>query len=349
MSIYPVQTQSFQIIGSGATAGGTTFTLQSFKDILGTNLAMASFGALGFGTIEPNTSNEDSITFTGITQNSDGTATLTGVNSVLFITPYTTGSGLRLSHAGSVTFIITNTSAFYNTFANKNNDETITGQWTFDNFPITPSNSDASTTVKGVTKLSVAPSSASNPIAVGTNDTRVPTADPTTLFAPISVVIPTGAISMYGGSAAPTGYLLCDGTSYLRSDYTALFAILSTTYGSADGTHFNVPDLRGRVPVGVGTGTGGGAAGTGAPTGGTALTAVARAGWKGEETHVLTVGELAAHTHSFSTISSSGSDTGGNPRTATGSDATLTTSSTGSNTAHNNIQPVMGVNFIIKT
>lgn len=133
MSIYPVQSQSFQLIGSGAVAGGTTLTLQSFKDILGTNFAMASFGSLGFATIEPNTSNEDSITFTGITQNSDGTATLTGVNSVLFITPFTTGSGFRLSHAGATTLIITNTSAFYNTFGNKNNDEVLTGYWTAPN------------------------------------------------------------------------------------------------------------------------------------------------------------------------------------------------------------------------
>lgn len=104
-------------------------------------------------------------------------------------------------------------------------------------------------------------------------------------------------VRMYAGASAPSGWLLCDGASYLRADYAALFAVIGTTYGSADGTHFNVPDFRGRSPIGVGTGTGGGASGTGLPTGGTALTAVARGGWKGEETHALTSAENATHSH----------------------------------------------------
>ena len=133
MSIYAAQTQTFYLVGSGATAGNTTITVQSFKDILGTNLSMSSFGAYGYGTIEPDTANEDSIIFTGITQNSNGSATLTGVASVLFIQPYTASAGLRLSHAGSTSFVISNTSAFYSTFANKNNDETITGYFTAPN------------------------------------------------------------------------------------------------------------------------------------------------------------------------------------------------------------------------
>ncbi len=129
MSVLPVQDQTFTLIGNGAASGATSIVLQSFKDILGVNQAMVSFGTIGYGTIEPNTTNEDSITFTGITQNSDGTATLTGVNSVLFISPFTPYSGLRTSHAGSVPFIITNTSAFTATYANKNNAETINQNW----------------------------------------------------------------------------------------------------------------------------------------------------------------------------------------------------------------------------
>lgn len=153
---------------------------------------------------------------------------------------------------------------------------------------------------------------------------------------------------MFAGSAAPSGWLLCDATSYLQSDYPALFAVISTTYGSADGTHFNVPDMRGRVPIGVGTGTGGGSSGTGLPTGGSALTAVARAGWKGEETHQLTIAELAAHTHPGTYGASIGA---GTPlpvyvqNNATGAGVVPTQ---GGDTPHNNIQPVMGVNFIIK-
>jgi len=63
-------------------------------------------------------------------------------------------------------------------------------------------------------------------------------------------------IEMYGGSSAPTGWLLCDGSAISRTTYAVLFAVISTSYGAGDGsTTFNVPDLRGRIPVGAGTGT----------------------------------------------------------------------------------------------
>lgn len=67
---------------------------------------------------------------------------------------------------------------------------------------------------------------------------------------------PSGAILPYGGTSAPAGYLFCDGTSYLRSAYPALFTAISTAYGTADGTHFNVPDLRGYFLRGTDNGAG---------------------------------------------------------------------------------------------
>lgn len=63
----------------------------------------------------------------------------------------------------------------------------------------------------------------------------------------------TGSITIYGKLEVPSGYLLCDGASYLRADYPNLFAIIGTVFGSADGTHFNVPDLRGRAIFGKST------------------------------------------------------------------------------------------------
>ena len=163
--------------------------------------------------------------------------------------------------------------------------------------------------------------------------------------------VPVASVQMYCGAAAPTGWLLCDGTAVSRTTYSALFGILSTTYGAGDAsTTFNVPDMRGRVPVGVGTGAGGGAAGTGAPTGGDALTAVARAGWKGAETHVLTTTEMPAHTHNLTTYNTNANGTN-NPcgSNNTANPGTVATASAGSDGAHNNIQPQMGINFIIKT
>ena len=67
-------------------------------------------------------------------------------------------------------------------------------------------------------------------------------------------VQPIGAITMYGGAAAPSGYVLCDGASLLRAGtYAELFAAIGVTFGTADGTHFNVPDMRGIFPRGAGT------------------------------------------------------------------------------------------------
>lgn len=62
---------------------------------------------------------------------------------------------------------------------------------------------------------------------------------------------PPGSIIAYGGASAPSGYILCDGTSYLRTTYPNLFSAIGSNYGSADGTHFNVPDLRGMFLRGV--------------------------------------------------------------------------------------------------
>lgn len=76
--------------------------------------------------------------------------------------------------------------------------------------------------------------------------------------------VPTGQITAFGGAAAPTGWLLCDGTAVSRTTFAALFAVLGTAYGVGDGsTTFNLPDLRQRFPMGKA------ASGTGSTLGGT--------------------------------------------------------------------------------
>lgn len=69
---------------------------------------------------------------------------------------------------------------------------------------------------------------------------------------------PVATMTMYGGTSAPSGYLLCDGSPVSRTTYSALFAVVGTTYGAGDGsTTFNLPDLRQRFPLGKGSsGTG---------------------------------------------------------------------------------------------
>lgn len=197
-----VQSQPFTLAGAGATIGDIQIVLSSFNGIDGTPLTMADFGSIGYGTLEPNSGEqEEQISFTGVTQNINGTATLTGVSNVSFISPYTETSGLNKTHAGGLIFVISNTSGFYNKLTGKNDDETITGVWTFanPNYPrmdtATPDPTDdeqlvtkkyaddlviagapkATNTVYGISKLSVAAASPTVPIAVGDNDPRVPT------------------------------------------------------------------------------------------------------------------------------------------------------------------------------
>lgn len=195
-----LQSQKTTLSGSGCTSTATSITLSSLKLPDGsTNIAMTDLGDKGFATIEPGTSREEQITFTGITQNVDGSATLTGVvRGIRFVSPYDEVSGNKKSHAGGSIFIISNTAAFYDQLSGKDNDETVNGTWTFSTTPVisnAPVNAtdaankgyidgiaiagspDASTSLKGISKLSVAPVSAVDPIAAGTNDTRIPTQD----------------------------------------------------------------------------------------------------------------------------------------------------------------------------
>lgn len=62
---------------------------------------------------------------------------------------------------------------------------------------------------------------------------------------------PVGSVIPYAGASAPAGWLLCQGQSVSRTTYSELFAAIGTTYGSGDGSAtFNLPNLKGRIPVG---------------------------------------------------------------------------------------------------
>lgn len=134
------QLQTFYLAGGGASIGDTSITLQSMTDIDGNALSMSgTFGTKGFGTLEAGNGNlEEQTSFTGLTNNTNGTVTLTGVSNVLFLFPYTETSGLLKTHAGSATFIISNTSGFYNELTSTADDEVITGLWQFPNNANTP-------------------------------------------------------------------------------------------------------------------------------------------------------------------------------------------------------------------
>lgn len=139
MATLYVQAQPFQVGGAGVQAGGVTIPLQSFTDIYGVVLTMANFGTKGYITLEPGSgTQEEPAVFTGVTQNSDGTAELTGVSNVLTKSPYTETSGLSISHAGGTSIVVTNSAAFYNALCAKADAEVITGAWRFPNDASTP-------------------------------------------------------------------------------------------------------------------------------------------------------------------------------------------------------------------
>lgn len=90
---------------------------------------------------------------------------------------------------------------------------------------------------------------------------------------------------------APSGWLLCDGSSYATTLYPDLYAAIGTTYGETGGTgYFNVPDLVGRLPLGAGTGSAVGATAW-------ALGQQPTSGPGGEQTHLQVLAEMPIHNH----------------------------------------------------
>ena len=148
---------------------------------------------------------------------------------------------------------------------------------------------------------------------------------------------PTGSLSAFAGADAPEGWLLCDGSAISRRDYADLFDVIGTTWGVGDGsTTFNLPDPRGRALIGVGAGS--------------MLTARALADVGGAETHTLVIGEIPSHAHAEQPLSASTSAGTAFIRTgdASGGGSSHNTGSAGGGGAHNNMQPFVAVNMIIK-
>ena len=140
-----------------------------------------------------------------------------------------------------------------------------------------------------------------------------------------------GTIAPYGGASAPSGYLLCDGSAVSRTTYAGLFNVIAELYGVGDGsTTFNVPSLAGKIPVGIG-----------------ASGITNRGDTGGEQTHTLIVDEIPAHTHNSNIYSSNDGNVGGTQNSVTKNWAATT--STGGGLGHNNMQPYVGTEYIIKT
>lgn len=159
----------------------------------------------------------------------------------------------------------------------------------------------------------------------------------------LALSTPSGTVIDYAGATEPSGWLFCYGQAVSRATYAALFAVISTTYGSGDGsTTFNLPDLRGRVVAG--RDNMGGAAASRLTS--TVMTADGNTlgATGGTQTHTLTEAQMPAHTHSSGMVAGSIITT-----PSGGSYTTGNTGSTGGGQAHLNTQPTMILNKIIKT
>jgi microcystin-dependent protein len=168
-----------------------------------------------------------------------------------------------------------------------------------------------------------------------------------------STGIPSGSVMPYAGSSAPTGWLLCSGAAVSRTTYAALFAVVGTTYGSGDGsTTFNLPDMRGRLAAGVDNM--GGTAANRITAAGSGITGTTLGAAGGAEDVTLATSDIPSHEHPGKRMGGASGSTSYYSVTSNGSgtafyDRTGFIQNTGGGTAHNNTQPTIMLNYIIKT
>jgi microcystin-dependent protein len=166
--------------------------------------------------------------------------------------------------------------------------------------------------------------------------------------------IPTATIVPWTSASVPTGFLECNGQAVSRSTYSALFAIVSTTYGTGDGAStFNVPDLQDNVAVGKSNNK------ALASTGG-ANTVTSTGNIGGSTANAtLSTPQLASHGHPGGVSLRSSPNSNGNGNISTNSG---TTGNAGSGNGHSHnlsgnftgdatsvIQPYLTILYIIKT
>ena len=171
------------------------------------------------------------------------------------------------------------------------------------------------------------------------------------------ILIPAGTIIQSASVNEPNGWFDCDGRILNKITYSDLFAAIGNIYGGIFGRNdasFNIPDIRGRVPVGVIT-----SSNISPPSG---LTSRNLGDVGGEERHTLTVSEMPSHSHSSNATGGSLglAKSTGNNTASTGLDDTknepdlyerpvaLTINNTGGDASHNIMQPFIVLRYLIK-
>lgn len=148
--------------------------------------------------------------------------------------------------------------------------------------------------------------------------------------------VPIGAICEYASDDIPDGYLPCNGQSLSKTDYLELYSKIGDKYGNVDSTHFNLPNIEERVVVGKSSSS--------------PYDILGKTG--GEEKHTLTVNEMPVHNHlSRAAVPGTASGFGDGFVGLTNSysqDPNFSTANSGGGEAHNNMQPYIVLNYIIK-
>ena len=158
-----------------------------------------------------------------------------------------------------------------------------------------------------------------------------------------------GEIRMFAGNFAPAGWMFCDGTQIAISENDVLYNLIGTTYGGDGQSNFNLPDLRGRVPIHWGT----------SPSTGTTYSIGQQVG---VETVTLNTNQMPQHNHALAASTAIGTQVnpGGNllansqgtfqPYIQEDPDGNLKGNAlqrVGGSQPHDNLQPFMCINFII--
>ncbi len=155
-----------------------------------------------------------------------------------------------------------------------------------------------------------------------------------------------GEIRLFAGNFAPVDWNFCDGTVLAISEFDVLFNLIGTTYGGDGVNTFQLPDLRGRVPIHMGQGSG--------------LANYTIGQRAGTETVTLTTGQIPSHTHLANANSNQGTaitptsnvwaaltDFSQYATSTTGNMSASAVGQAGSNQPHDNLLPFLSVNFII--
>ena len=150
-------------------------------------------------------------------------------------------------------------------------------------------------------------------------------------------LIPAGSLMMYASTNAPNGWFLCDGTQYSTTTYSSLWLAIGYSYSTGTGSGFNVPNMKSNVPGGYNSADAN-------------FNRVGQTG--GTATETLSTAQIPAHAHymDYQVTSFGGAITTirGEVNASANNSAKQTRSDGGSGGSHNNLQPYVVVNYIIK-